>query len=326
MIQLDETFLKVFLGGYIFSLTLHIVGLYFIYHVQTKLRNQRLIIMNLAAANILNSILQIMRNILRMVNYRISGSAEYIEEFLRILCFTIYTIIVIYLAADRVLAIHLHMRYSQYFHRRHVIIILAVLWVSCALYSLILVLIAFIVYSIEAIQDFHLYFFFVLENMTTIFALATFIYLYTKVKRSEKIMLKMFGLDNYRLTRQKRMVNKLFLPCALIFTYIIFFEPASIIVMLLAHGGLYMKYMHEVVTILMLLGYISDAVVYLFLNKDVRDSWVQVALKPILSSRKLNLKYDNNNNSTAFPGNVRNGVELKAYVTTITEIQRDIII
>ena len=88
----------------------HLVGLVILYCIKMRLVNQRMITLNLALAEMMNSFSQV-----AFSSRFLHGHKDFFCLFLTIVAVVANKLIMIYLIVDRFLDIHFHMQYPLYF-------------------------------------------------------------------------------------------------------------------------------------------------------------------------------------------------------------------
>ena len=163
------------------------------------------------------------------------------------------------------LSISLHMRYIVIFTHRRVKLLLVILWTSCAVLAAFFVIMTRFLWGWPLANLYALCFFFSTDVLFLIVAIATYAYLYVKVKEISKK-----DRINQRNKSRYEIVKKFVLPCALIATYLVFGVTSSFMFMLAHYKHIPMKVAGEAGNLLMACGIISDGLIYICLQKDVR--------------------------------------------------------
>ena len=261
-----------FLSGYIFTAILHSIGIWILCSVKMALANQRLIILNLALAELLSCIERIIYTSGSLADFRNTIWLRF-GFFLHLFAAFITKFIMLLLTLDRFLEIYFHMKYAVYLTRKKLFYILITLWLLSAGLSVTLVLVAIFVSEVLKMYALFFYVYFGIDIVITIAAVSTYIYFFVKVRSFKQKERKLSG---HLIQHKQSTSNKFLVPCLTIATYILFnvtgttihmaiqlmedkYAPTSLIIAL-SHIGF----------LLMLLGWVSDWMIYIILQRNVR--------------------------------------------------------
>ena len=227
------------------------------------LPNQRLILLNMAASEFFVSFMQCVEwtrhGVLDHSNNKLQGHPYcYVERFFTYCSLFGNRLFMLHLIVDRLLDIRLNMKYDVYFHKGTLMRIIAGLWSVAAIIAIILD----VVFRCRADKDF-IYVYFGLDLTIVLTAIATYSYFYYRVR----VMLKFEG---GLITRRR---YKFLVPFVMVLTYIVFnFTSTSIFTSFhwIKLSRTTTKLMQRIAVCLLFCGWISDAVIYIILQKDIR--------------------------------------------------------
>ena len=246
-----------------------------------RLVNQRMITLNLALAEMMNSFSQV-----AFSSRFLHGHKDFFCLFLTIVAVVANKLIMIYLIVDRFLDIHFHMQYPLYFTKEKISKVLMSLWVVSLATALILTLLARFVYSFLVINSFVIYIYFIMDLIITAAALVAYFYLYLTISRSNR---KLQRNGN----KKERILSKFTVPFLIIASYLVFnVTGMALIMVVFIDRTHHMKMtLHSFGIYLIALGIISDAFIYVFLQKDIRNGLRKV-LQPFTYNRKPKASMD----------------------------------
>ena len=273
---------------YIISITLHCLGIYLLSNLPQGKRNQDIIIMNLSIAEIFMSSCDLTQNILirfqkiydTITNYFIIGHCCFfvIPSFLFMIVLTI----------DRFCEIHYHIKYPLYIQKKMVMFILSICWLIGALTAITMLLLRTYYHDDMATIIFE-YFFPIIEGIFIIIATITYCYIYSKFKEAAPVFPKGTTITQ-NTNANERTVRKtnFFVPTLIIITFIIFViapDIANLILFYITKTGTNLH--SNILLLFYVLGYICDATIYIFLQKNIRK----------LLFKKLGFRNRNRNNN-----------------------------
>ena len=270
------------IAGFSVSALIHMTGLNLLRRVRMHQNNQRLILINLALAELLSSVIQIAEN-MRYV-FEIKGKQFnytpgcYVERFIAIFTNIATKLIMLELVVDRLLDVLLNVKYPLYFRKRQIMKILTCLWSVSGAVSLALVLgyECFIVPEI-------IYTFLVCDVAIAITASITYTYFYVVVNKVIQRERRYSFSGGHAPTQQKR--SKFMVPFLMMGTYLVFNLTGTAMFMVMLHIN--SKILHNVSVSLIFTGYISDGFIYIFCQKEVRTLWVTNLLKSWRDERRV---------------------------------------
>ena len=254
-----------YLAGFSLVTTLHLVGFILLYKAKGHHQNQRLLILNLAAIEMFCGCFGIMQFSVILCrastpewNYALGVVLMFISMRVRLA--------VLHVIFDRFLEIYTNIRYPLYMTAKKLIWLTVLMWIISAHFAMIRgLLMSFKGYKVALI--FTLVSLLTFDFIVISSAIVTYVYFYFIVKGIKR-------KENSRnaLFRQRSAMTNFKQPCYIVLTYI-FFNFTSMVLgtisgyvrkderpILLAH----------ISTIFIILGFIADAVIYVFANRDVR--------------------------------------------------------
>ena len=272
-----------FHGSYLLLITLtfalHVLGLLIFIRIRSSDSNQKLIIINLAVTELIFCINQIIYYGGKRMFQQPSVLLVKVTMPLRLFAFTTNKLIMIHLIFDRFAEIFLNLKYVLYFTKKRVMQTLFLIWLFSGMYAFILGIVGHMktphsIPNIHSVVNNHLSM--ALDLIITISALATFSYFYTRVIKVVKRN-QVHGDDNPHI-KQKHPSLKFIIPLFMVASYLLFNVTATIFAYAAFHYGKHgLVYIDRYIMLthvswmLTMIGYLTDAVLYIFLQKKVRD-------------------------------------------------------
>ena len=250
---------------------LHMLGCILLYKTKIQLVNQRIILINLSLVEMLLSF-SVTANCMVLYYFKMAVVQwQYIELFMQTFLGFLLKCLMFHLLVDRMLDIHLHMRYPIVCTQKCVIKILACLWIFNLLAAITAVITRIFTNNYIQTMFVTVYFYTATDVSILLVTIACFIFLYMKVK----------SLVNCRTTccrsRLKHKVGqykkKFLLPCLIVTSYILFNLSGVIVLTIrtqMSRTNACSQRLLFAARILLSLGLLSDCVLYVFLQPQVR--------------------------------------------------------
>ena len=279
MRDIRENQLPAFIAGYSLVILVHLFGLLLMRRVKFQPTNQRILIMHLAFAELTYNLYQLLVYIFHMMGRCDKpSSCNYANAFFFFFLGTTNKFIMIFLVIDRLLDILLHLRYPLYFTEQRVKNVLRAIWLFCGTYATIMVVL--IRFNIKGDPLAWVYYTFYVGSDILIFicALITYSFLYIKARRfcaidnSHRIA---GGSSNIKVSNKA----KFLLPCLIIATYLVFNITANVMFLykhFVMKNGYAKSIVSEISHWFWIFGHLSDGVVYIFLQKDVKKKLISI--------------------------------------------------
>ena len=254
---------------------LHLCALILLLNARTKLKNQRLIMINLS----LTELMYCMDNVLiysvefatQSTLVELKNRALLVATSSAVMMFTMANkFVVLYLIVDRFLDIFFHMKYPLYFTKFRVKCILCLLWVTSIIYGLTLAAYIIIRRERNFSMIIHNYVSLCVDACVTVTAVTTYAYFYKKTRRMPK------GSIGSAQNRSTSFVNPKFLvPFLVIFTYLLFNVSSSITFQVWRLQERPMKEsdihpLYITAQMMAFVGFLADGLLHIILQKDVR--------------------------------------------------------
>ena len=287
---MQKYFYYIFAVGYSLGALLHFVGLVLLCKVKTKFVNQRMITVHLAVTEMLNCLVQASVVVTGLAKYQVY---ELYVVFQFFIVFSIMNskLIMMYVTLDRLLDILLHMKYTLYFTKRRVMMILSVLWCVSITTGITASILIQDVRNREIrirINEIRNYLFFTLDMFITLNAVITYTCLYMKVRKALHNTHTPAGQNGGR----QNPLAKFVVPCVLVSTYIVFNVTGSTLKMIqyLNPKNREMIILVFISGLLIMVGWMSDAFVYIFAQRDVRLYLISLVRKPAQAPTPLSMR------------------------------------
>ena len=267
--------LPAFIAGHGLAAFTHFVGLFLLHRIKFRPANQRIVLIHLAFAELCINITQtIVYAFLMTGRCQRNSICDYVDRFVFGLFSGTSKLIMICITCDRLLEIVLNLKYPIYVTKQRVKKIIVVLWTFSGAFYLIIVLIDIFKIATHILTGTLCYSLLIAKDVVIfITALLTYSFLYMKVKRFR-------ALDQSQKRAQKcsksSHKSKFLLPCLVIATYLMFNTTGDVLIIynkyLVVEGETYIKAMvSEVGHWLWILGWISDGILYIYLQKSIKE-------------------------------------------------------
>ena len=252
---------------YLLSIMLHSIGIFLLLTLKHR-RNQDIIIMNLSIAEISMSLCDFSQNILSRYH---NVSAFHIKVLTITQCslFVVPSfLIMIVLTFDRFLEVYLNIKYHVYVQKFKMKVSLCICW--CIGISIAIILLPLKFRSINSAAIIFKIIFPSVEGTFLLIALVCYIYIFNKFKEMKRTP------TVPTIVRNKLKCVKIFPPFLIILTFSMFVVAPDTV-------NLYLFYISEKGTnfhanallLFYVLGFISDAVIYIFLQKSMRSHFLK---------------------------------------------------
>ena len=253
--------------GFSVAGVLHFFGFILLYRAPMKLINQRLILLNLSAAECMNSLLKVVewvrREGLAHSDEDIQGSPYcYVESFLSFSSTLSVKFLMFYLIVDRLVDIHLNMVCTADFNKSIIMKIFGVVWLLAAVLGAVLD----VGFKCKEDSPFLYYVFFGLDVLIFVLCIATYRYFYTKVRSR---------------SQWRKVSRKFLIPFFMMLTYVVFNITSTTIITVtkfmddtsktVQNTLPYGNTLPYVAQCLIFTGWIFHAIIYISLQKQVRN-------------------------------------------------------
>ena len=270
MWDIREFLLPAFVAAHAVVVVFHIIGLTMLLLVKFEPVNQRLILINLACTEVCTGASQTV--VFALLPSKCDASCKSADIFFYLFFALANKFIMLHLICDRLFDIYLNIKYPIYFNRTKLKQIIKGLWFFSGMFSLTMVLsMKFDVGKSEIRWAVFTNVIVGLDVAIVISALITYIYLYVKVKHLLSVDIHQHASQNNNLSRSFR--SKFFLPFLIIATYLVFNIGGDVMYQYKERSDLskpIRSYLSEVSHLFWILGWLSDAILYVFLQKSIR--------------------------------------------------------
>ena len=248
--------------GFSLSFLFHLFGLAVLYKVKMPMANQKVITMNLAFAEMICSLFEAI-----IAGKILLGRNDFLLNFIALSTIYAYKFAMLHLILDRFFDIYFHIRYSYYFTKRRMIAIYVFLWFTSAVFATVFAVLVKQKHQFNIIMSTIIHSFLVLDGLIVVVAILTYIYLYTKVIKSDERL-----PQSRRVVAKRRTTAKFRIPCLIGITYIILNFSGSIMMSIFNEYHLTCKCrtLYGTALCLIIIGIMTDAIIYIILQKDVR--------------------------------------------------------
>lgn len=287
-ITLHTLFENIPIPLYLLSIMLHSIGIFLLLTLQHR-RNQDIIMMNLSIAEISMSLCDFSQNILS----RYHNVSAFHIKILTITQCSLFVVpsflIMIVLTVDRFLEVYLNIKYHTYVGKFKVKVSLSICW--CIGISIASILLPLKFLSINSDAIIFKFIFPSVEGTFLLIALVCYIYIFNKFKEMKRTP------TVPSIVRNKLKCARIFPPFLIILTFAMFVVAPDTV-------NLYLFYISEkgtnfhanILLLFYVLGFISDAVIYIFLQKSMRSHFLKTFCgNPKKHTDGLNFFQNNNN-------------------------------
>ena len=243
----------------------HTLGFYLVYKVKTCLKNQRLLILNLAFTEMTICWLRVACIAIWLSTNGWPNEVDSVYRFFDVFLFGVFRLIIFHISVDRFTYIHLNIKYSLYMTRKIVYRILVLVYITSSILSAAMTIL-FYFHIVQELAWYYILLF--VDTSITTFAIVTYVYMYYIVKGLKR------REDAFSHEKRQNLAwTKFKIPCFMVTTFILFNFSGSII-RIIAFNGLNFNnkfiILNGISNLLDTLGWTVDSLIYVFLQKDVR--------------------------------------------------------
>ena len=259
----------------------HLCGIMLLYRMTGTPNNQKLLIINLSCSELLFSLELSAHTILKMLNSYKHPAFVIFDWIVILTSTTANKLLILYLVLDRFADIYLHMRYPLFFTKTRVVKILVALWMFAFVHGTVTSVVAIwandfkdpLEVESEYVQSYN-YFTLIIDAAITVSAVTTYLYFYSKVSSIVKRTKSQAKQRHQGMNRNQ--MKKFLIPFLMVATYLMFNVSSNVLFTIRRQ---WKSLKEDIIRILLslgwtftMVGYISDAVLYIFLQKSVRNS------------------------------------------------------
>ena len=270
-----------FLSSTVLSSLFHFFGIVLLSRMARAASNQKLLIISLSGTELLYSLQMSVSTILKMLNS--DKHVVFIIAYWILISTALAAnkLMMLYLVMDRFADIYLHMRYPLFFTKTRVVKILVALWMFAFVHGTVTSVVAIwandfkdpLEVESEYVQSYN-YFTLIIDAAITVSAVTTYLYFYSKVSSIVKRTKSQAKQRHQGMNRNQ--MKKFLIPFLMVATYLMFNVSSNVLFTIRRQ---WKSLKEDIIRILLslgwtftMVGYISDAVLYIFLQKSVRNS------------------------------------------------------
>ena len=246
---------------YTFSAVVQIIGVYVLYHINNLRLAQRIILINIGICHISFSISCICDLSERIWNNQKLPGSPGLHTFIFVLD---YTLLMNYLSIDRMLEIYLHLKYPILVNKKISYFVIILLWLISLLLAFIVRLVACYYHNLEN----ELVSYISSIMIWTVLCTALFVYSYMYRKWAS------LRRNAPRIKQNvRRSSNAFLIPFLVVVTFAFFQVSGSVLLMIKNTVELRASSKNLLECVMLMLyafGLISDDLIYIFLQKDIR--------------------------------------------------------
>ena len=266
---------------------LHSFGFFLLNKIKFQPANQRLILLHLSAVEMTYCFaLCICYTLLACLPSEKHGRIYQSYLWLNVSFNLLLRCLIMYVIIDRTLDIFLHMKYPVIFTRNRVIGMICALWLLAFLSgSATLLLEIFYIKNISKISFHASVTYVVIDTVLFLVSLSSFVYLFSKVRAILADINKNSLSQCESASLRTSLSKKLKIPVCIISTYLVFNFTGDILYLYQEQikkknpDHHQISILTDIVYVLWFFGLISDCVIYVFLQRNIRG-YLQVLLSP----------------------------------------------
>ena len=257
---------KIFASIYSLVAIIHLIGLLLLYKAKKELPNQRLLVMNLATAEMFNCMAIFGVNVIRLVKH---GPINVFVPIVFTFFFTEIRFTMLHIIFDRFLEIYTNIRYPVIMTNKTMKILFVGHWIVSILFATIIYLLE-VLESYSTSMIFAFFSYLILDIIILISFLVTYSYFYLKVKKIRS--LESNSVNRPPQNRQRPLFKKFKLPCYIVLTYICFNMTSTILMTYSRYekNAWLSEMLWNIADVPIVAGFTSDAAIYVLANKNVR--------------------------------------------------------
>ena len=317
----ENTLLKVCVFGYLVGGFLHLLGLVLLCKVRMSLQNQQVILTNIAIIEMLFGFLNgTLECVSQFFPQRLCRAFQLVHLCLVSFLLTIYHLVMLHLILDRFCDIWFHLRYPLMFTKQRLKVVLASLWLVSAIFALTTVLISYCQNDHFQALRYMMYCQGTLDIMIVIGAIATYTYLFCKVKTiisSEASLTTTNNSNNNNnnnnnnnsnnnnnITGKGSVARKFLVPCIMIATFIGFMITSACLATVshMKSEYAFSVDLYALANVFAICGIVSDAFIYILLQRDVRNllksTLKSFTMPPLFPVKTMNIQNQMNSHTT----------------------------
>ena len=255
--------LEVFIALSALAGLLHIIGICLLFMVKTLPQNQKLLLMNLSA-------IEMVLNWLRVAKYSIVKETETMDThfldpffiFMETLSVFSMRFAILHIIGDRFLEVYLNIKYPLYMNSKRNKQILAIMWLFSIIFAVTRLLLYLFHSDIRNNVKFYDTTILILDLLIFTSSMATYLYFYIMVRKIHQ-----------QNTTRKSTLKRFKVPFLVVLTFILF-NITGTIMLTVASYCLFTEHVELILLhssiFLDIVGCISDACIYLFIQKEIR--------------------------------------------------------
>ena len=268
MFEFVDLAFKVYIVCYSVVAIVHFVGLVLLCKSKSNLPNQRLLLMNLGAVEMLFSFYVVIA-IMVWLNVNETMTFTYVDSFFSALFYTEIRLTIMHIIYDRFLDILTNIKYPLYMTAKKIRLLIVIRFTISAMSAIIAIVLQTSDKGLVS-EKFTFLLPLTLDISILISATATYIYFFVTVRKIREIEARDAGQPQE--SRSKLLIKKFKLPCYIVMTYMLFNLTGAI--MFTASRYVENQRRSKLLSVFahlpIIVGFTSDACIYVFANKNVR--------------------------------------------------------
>ena len=274
--------LPAFTVGYGVTALIHLVGILLLRRVKFQPVNQRIVITHLAFTEFFTNSFQVLVYTLLIVGQCEPNSiCDSVDYLIYLFVMGTNKLIMVYLIFDRLLDIQLHLKYPLYFTKSRVKKIMLSFWIISGILATVIFLFKILKIGSRKWIGTAAYCYIIFTDIVIVLtALITYSFLYVKVRRFHSMDESQKGMRKGSKSSYK---SKFLLPCLIIATYLMFNTTGDILVtvsryFILKDQTWLKAIISEIAHWLWILGWSSDGILYIFMQKSIKQRLRSISL------------------------------------------------
>jgi len=301
----EKIFRYIPLPLYLLAITLHVFGCFIITTKLKYRRNQDRIILNLSIAEIGMACSDVTQNILMMmlpVNSKVVRYLTIMQCCVFVFpCFLVVTV----LTLDRFLEVFLNIRYFCFVSTLKMQQTLVICWCCGFVLIAVLVPLASVVHYHHIAATIFIYLFPITEGTFLVIAIFSYAYIYTKFRQLHKLpgIKTLEHKGEYKKIERRR--HRVFAPFLIVLTFVAFViipDLANMMLFYVFKNGT--NFHSNLLLTFYALGFISDAVIYIFVQRHIKRHAVRTVMRFFPQTRRVS------------PISINHGIKMRLKIST----------
>ena len=278
---------SIYVSIYIAACSIHVLGLWLLIRKPRFFsKHQRYYFITLSISEIILSIDHLIMEILSYQQHKLPKWSIILQVYHYYGAWITNLMTLVFITLDRFAEVYYNLQYQLYLTKTRTLCIVAFIWLFGILFS-ILILLLYYEYNFEYLEFSYTYIYPVTDTIVVLNGICVYSYIYKKCLRNRKLSevpvatrnALAVSLHNIK-TKPKYALRKrtFFVPSLIVFTFTLFVyipDATYFIKFIVYHDRL--DWLAKASTIFYSVGFISDAAIYIFLRRELRQLFRRTA-------------------------------------------------